>query len=436
MSRVALVYPYFRTHAATEMLFAPLGAASLASQLRRDGIETRIFDCTFKQFEDVQRELTEYRPDIVGIYCMVTLSRNTFRIAQMVRSALPGSLLAAGGPLPTLYPERFAGVFDAVFRGEADVSFPRFCRDLFDSGLTRIRLQELPLARYDGLFVKGPGLQADNPVVHFPEKDMEAFPLPYRGDFDHAAYQSTWLELDGSKTTSLLTTLGCTFSCDFCSRPIFGNLFRRRNLDSVFAEIEQILSFGYDTLWIADDNFTLDIRFLKEFCRRIAGRGIQWSCLSRVTGINPQITQLMKDAGCRRVYLGLETGNPETLKLMKKQATLEQGRNAVHLFHETGIEVAAFFIVGYPEETTDSIEDTFRFALELPLDSISFNVPFPLPGSPLFDRLSSVDPNKDWNEENEVTFVYNSEFDSAWLQRRIGETMQAFAERRHNRQES
>jgi anaerobic magnesium-protoporphyrin IX monomethyl ester cyclase len=114
---------------------------------------------------------------------------------------------------------------------------------------------------------------------------------------------------------------------------------------------------------------------------------------------------------------------------MKKQASLEQGRDAVRVFHEAGIEVAAFFIVGYPEETIESIEDTFRMALELPLDSISFNVPFPLPGSPLFDRLSTVDTSKDWDAENEVTFVYNSEFDAAWLERRIRETTQAFAEK-------
>ena len=116
---------------------------------------------------------------------------------------------------------------------------------------------------------------------------------------------------------------------------------------------------------------------------------------------------------------------------MKKQASLEEGINGVHLFHETGIEVAAFFIVGYPGETVASIEETFMFALALPLDNISFNVPFPLPGSKLFERVSKVDINKDWNEENEVTFVYESEFDTRWLQQRIRQTMRAFADRKN-----
>jgi anaerobic magnesium-protoporphyrin IX monomethyl ester cyclase len=270
----------------------------------------------------------------------------------------------------------------------------------------------------------------ENPMIHYSEKEIDTFPLPFRRDFDHAAYQDIWSRQDGSKTTSIITTFGCPFNCDFCSRPIFGNHFRRRNLDKVFDEIEQIQRLGYDSLWIADDNFTLDIRFLKEFCHRMKYCRIRWSCLSRVTGINEEVTRLMKEAGCRRVYLGLETGNQDTLKLMKKQATLEEGQNTVHLFHNAGIEVAAFFIVGYPGETVSSIEDTFRYALNIPLDEISFNVPFPLPGSQLFERVGNVDKNKDWVIENETTFVYDTEFDPGWLKRRISETMQAFADKR------
>jgi anaerobic magnesium-protoporphyrin IX monomethyl ester cyclase len=89
--------------------------------------------------------------------------------------------------------------------------------------------------------------------------------------------------------------------------------------------------------------------------------------------------------------------------------------------------VAAFFIVGYPGESIASIEETFKFALSLPLDDISFNVPFPLPGSSLFERVSGIDPEKDWRWENDVTFVYSSEFDPRWIKRRIRQTMQAFA---------
>jgi anaerobic magnesium-protoporphyrin IX monomethyl ester cyclase len=361
---------------------------------------------------------------------MVTLSRNTFRIAELVRGSFPESLIVAGGPLPTLYPEHYKQQFDAIFQGEADLGFPQFCQDFFEQGISRQRLRELPLETYDGLFIHDKDLFVKNPSIHYKEKDIQSFPLPDRSDFDHATYQKVWLQKDGTKTTSIITTLGCPFDCDFCSRPVFGSSFRRRNLDAVFEEIDQIQRLGYDSLWIADDNFTLNLTFLKEFCQRMAGRKIGWSCLSRVTGVNEEIARLMKEAGCRRVYLGLETGSQDTLQLMNKKATLEEGINAVHQFSKAGIETAAFFIVGYPMETISSIEATFELALTLPLDEISFNVPYPLPGSRLFDRVSGIDENKDWNEENEITFLYSSEFDESWLRRRIGQTMQTFMDKK------
>jgi anaerobic magnesium-protoporphyrin IX monomethyl ester cyclase len=430
MSRVALVFPYFRTRAATEMLLPPLGLAALAGQLRRSGVETRVFDCTFGDFDGLRADLTSYRPDIVGISSMVSLTGNTVRIAEMVRGDLPHSLLAAGGPMPTVFPKRFARHVDVVFRGEADLSFPRFCLDYLDRGVSPRTMEALPLDAYHGLFVPNHGLNVDNPTTHHGEAELKSFPLPDRSDFDHAAYQDVWLRATGSKVTSIIVTLGCPFGCDFCSKPIFGSVVRRRDLDSVFAEIEQVRELGYDGLWIADDTFTLDLAYLQEFCRRMTGQGMSWSCLSRADRVDARTVRLMKEAGCRRVYLGLESGSQATLALMNKQVTVEGGVRTVHLYREAGIGVAGFFIVGYPGETVSSIEETFRLALALPLDEISFNVPYPLPGSTLFTRLGGPDDGADWSHENEVTFVYRSEIDEAWLRRRVDETMAAFAQQR------
>lgn len=426
-AKVALVFPYFRTRAPTEMLFPPLGLAALAAQLRGLGVETRVFDCTFGTFEQLGRELSEYRPGIVGVSSMVSLTRNTLRIAEMVRASLPGSLLVAGGPLPTVFPRRYTRHFDAVFRGEADVSFPRFCLDYFERGALPGTLGELPLSTYSGLFVDCDGLKVDNPAVHHPESELATFPVPDRSDFDHAAYQREWLRKTGSRPTSIIATLGCPYGCEFCSKPIFGNVVRRRSLDAVFAEIEEIRRLGYDGLWIADDTLTLSPPYLQEFCRRITGMGLRWSCLSRANGIDEATARMMKEAGCRRVYLGLESGSQATLDLMKKQVTVEEGVRAARLYRDAGIEVAAFFIVGYPGETEASIEKTFALALTLPLDEISFNVPLPLPGSELWERLGAPDEGRDWTRENEVTFVYDSEIDEQWLRRRIDENLAAFA---------
>ncbi len=429
-ARIAIVFPYFRTHSPLEILFPPLGAATLAGQLQKLGLPERIFDGTFQTESQMQKGLAQYRPDIVGIYCMITMRRNTMRLAETIRGLLPDCILVAGGPLPTLYPGQFIPQFDAVFRGESDLSFPAFCRDFVSEGISRGTLGKLPLEKYPGLFLRHGGLSVDNPIVHYSEEEIAGFPLPDRSGFDHDRYQREWLRRDGTKTTSLMTTLGCPFQCDFCSKPIFGNLFRRRDLDSVYAEIDQIRALGYDSLWIGDDNFTLDPAFIDRFCARMDGRKIDWSCLSRSDRIDSSLTRRMKEAGCRRVYLGLESGSCATLERMNKRVTLEDGVRAVDQFHDAGIEVAAFFIVGYPEETVPDIESTFRLALSLPLDAISFNVPFPLPGSKLFDRVRGIDPTRDWETENETTFVYRSEFDPAWLRGRIEQTMRAFSEKK------
>jgi len=433
MARVALVFPYVRTRSATELLFPPLGVAALAAQLRRGGVETRVFDCTFSTLERLRGELVAYGPDIVGVSSMVSLTRPTFAVADLVRRELPGALLVAGGPLPTVFPQRFSTRFDVVFRGEADLSFPRFCADWPAPSTTAPDLAGLPLAGYDGLFMADHGRPVDNPAVHHSEAELHAFPTPDRSDFDHAAYQAEWRRTTGVPTTSLIATLGCPFACDFCSKPIFGDVVRRRRLDAVLAEVDDLRALGYEGLWIADDTFTLSRSYLEAFCRGMVGRGMTWSCLSRAEGLAPDTVRFMKEAGCRRVYLGLESGSEATLELMNKRVSLADAERAVRLYRAAGIEVAAFFIVGYPGETRAQVEQTFALALRLPLDEISFNVPYPLPGSALFARLGGPDDGRDWREENDITFVYDSQFDEAWLRRRVADTMAAFGARRQVR---
>lgn len=424
---VALVYPYFQTNSPNKRLFPPLGIASLASQFHQLGIKAHIFDCTFSTLETLLSDLKNLSPSIVGVYSMASMSQNAFRVASAVRQNLPASLLIAGGPLPTLYPDQYLGPFDVVFKGEADLGLPRFCRDIGKYHNPRDEFTELDLSAYDGIHCHSKDHLVDVPPVHHSEKIIQSFPIPFRDEFNDPAYQEFWIQKNGTRTTSLITTFGCPYSCDFCSKPVWGNRFRRRNLDLVFTEIEDVHKRGYDTLWIADDNFTLDPSFLQEFCLRMKGRELKWSCLSRVSGITLETTRMMKDAGCRMVYLGLESGCEDTLRLMKKNASLWDGIRTIDLFRKAEIEVAGFFIVGYPGETISSVEDTFKFALTQPFSEISFNIPYPLPGSGLYGKVEDISIEEDWTEENEVKFLYQTEFDSIWLKSRIHQTMDEFA---------
>ncbi len=258
------------------MLFPPLGIATLAGQLRR--LAASRPGSSTATFADLRARcapsLVSYRPDIVGISSMVSLTaQHAARRRDGQVETCPARLLVAGGPLPTVFPRRFAAHFDVVFRGEADLSFPRFCAGRTSIAAARLRrMVELPLDTYDGLFVPNHGLRVDNPAVHYDEASSQSFPLPDRSDFDHAAYQDVWLRATGSKVTSIIATLGCPFGCDFCSKPVFGNVVRRRGLDAVFAEIEQIRRPRLRRPVDRRRHLHADLPYLEEFCRRMAGR--------------------------------------------------------------------------------------------------------------------------------------------------------------------
>jgi anaerobic magnesium-protoporphyrin IX monomethyl ester cyclase len=431
-SGVTLVYPYFRSRDPVEKLFPPLGIAYLASQLRERGIPVTVADCTFETFDEVTNRIAGSRPAIIGISIMVTMSRNAFDLLRELRERLPGTLFVAGGPLPTVNPAMFAEKFDVVFCGEGDVTFPCFCQDFLSSGINSDELKTLNPASYPGLYMNKNGTVSSSPPFHHSSEILDRLPLPDRSGFDHHQYQAVMEKNTGLKQTSLIVTRGCPFSCDFCSKPVWGDLFRKPPLEKVFSEIGQIISLGYTCLWIADDCFTLDNEYLTAFCNEMIRRDVPicWTCLSRVDQLTPELVTLMKRSGCIRVYLGLESGSNETLGLMNKRVTVEQGIRAVHLFAGAGIGTAGFFMVGYPGETIESIETTFALVLSLPLDEAWFTIPLPLPGTPLFTRVADLRNWEDWEVSNQVKFVYPSEFDEGWLGRRINETLEAFRKKK------
>jgi len=198
----------------------------------------------------------------------------------------------------------------------------------------------------------------------------------------------------------MITSRGCPFRCDFCSRPVFGNQFRSRSAANIVDEIETIIKLGYDRIWFADDCFTLNRKRLLGICNEIISRHVRigWECLSRVDTIDGEVAQKMKQAGCIRTFFGIESGNNAVLTIMKKNATVEQARDAVNVAKQSRIQVGAFFIVGYPGETQGTVLDTVNFASSLPLDYLSFTMPYPIQGTPLYERVRDRMAVEEWEE--------------------------------------
>ena len=425
---VVLVYPYFQYKDPVDKLFPPLGVAYLASQLRAYAIEVGVIDCTFETMETALERIVSLNPAIVGISVMVTLSRRALELAGRLRAALPEALLVAGGPLPSVYPHRFFPQFDLVFQGESDLIFPGFCRDYLQSRDRTAFLEQLDVDDYPGLCRQTSGGILSSAAVHHEARILDRLPRPDRSVFPHDRYRQHWHRAQQPPQTSIMVTRGCPYSCDFCSKPVWGSVYRQLDLEGVFLEINEIMDLGYERLWIADDSFTYDRAYLREFCEQKLARGIEiaWTCLSRTRGIDQDTADLMREAGCEKIYLGLESGSDETLRLMGKNSTVQEGIEAVQVLTQAGIRAAGFFIVGYPGESVDSIEKTFALALNLPFEEISINVPLPLPGSALYARFCHLISGEDWETASAASFVYETEHDQDWLRGRIKETLARF----------
>jgi anaerobic magnesium-protoporphyrin IX monomethyl ester cyclase len=212
-----------------------------------------------------------------------------------------------------------------------------------------------------------------------------------------------------------MSSRGCPFRCEFCSNVIFGGSYRERSPSNVIDEIESALALGYDRISFADDVFTMKRDRVVKICEEIKRRGLQfnWECLGRVDALDAPTARAMKDAGCSRIFFGIESGDDRILELMNKKITTAQARTAVEAAHEAGIQVGAFFILCYPGDTNDSVLETLHFSTLLPLDYLGLSMPYPLPGTDLYKRTGDR-INRSWHPDESPfgshVLIYKGDF--------------------------
>jgi anaerobic magnesium-protoporphyrin IX monomethyl ester cyclase len=399
--KVTLVYPYF--HPANDnsiFRFPPLGLGYIAAALKKHGFKVDLVDCTFLQFNEAVQRVKSANAQIVGFYSMFSMKKTSIELAEAIKRACGGSfgVFAVGGPLPSWSPESFLDQFDAVAIGEGEETMVELA-NCVEKGIDFSGVKGLVYRDKDHIVTTGArGFIAD----------LDGLPFPPRQLFDNDAYKRYYLENFGYSTSSMITSRGCPFSCDFCSRPIFGTEIRSRSIGNIVDEVEQIAALGYDRVWFADDCFTLNRNHLLGVCNEMVHRGVDvgWECLSRVDTMDPKVAEAMKQAGCLRVFFGIESGNDSVLGLMNKHITTAQAKRAVYAAKAAGLQVGAFFIVGYPGESNKTVLDTIRFASRLPLDYLSFTLPYPIPGTPLYERVKDKGVAiEDWEEPKNYRLI-------------------------------
>ena len=407
-SDVVLIYPQMAPRRGRHWIMPSLGLMYLSAALREAGHSVRHIDHTFLDRSQVVHQALEERPAVVGIYCMITMQDEALALARELRGRVP--LLITGGPYPSGEPDTFLDDFDLVAVGEGEETIVEVMQHLHDG-----RFEEVAglVFRRHGEVVRTPARQRS--------KDMSRLPLPYRADLPNRQYIDYWRRHWKDATTPVMTTRGCPFRCEFCHKPVFGDLFRSRPADSVIAEMREVAELGYDHVWMSDDLFTLNYQRTMELCAEIekARIPLTWECLSRVTHVDVELFRQMKAAGCKRVFFGIESGDQGVLKQMRKGITPEQSRAAVQACVDAGIKAAGFFMVGYLGETPESLLRTIAFSSSLPLDYVSYTIAYPLPGTPFHARVQEHRQHGEWHKVRHNRLLFNTDFSETKLRAAI-----------------
>jgi anaerobic magnesium-protoporphyrin IX monomethyl ester cyclase len=408
MTKILLIYPFFKPRRDRSVFrFPPLGISTIATVLQKAGHDVTLLDCTFLSREDAYRKALEVQAEIVGIYCMVTMMDDCLGFARTLRKQT--RFMVAGGPLPTCDPDIFLDHFDVIVQGEGEQTVV----DLIDAYIHATDLSTIPGITFREV------CDSKTKIIHTPERifigDLDKIPFPARNLLPNEQYIRYAKKKYGYSITTVMTTRGCPFRCEFCSNVIFGGSFRERSPGNVVDEIEDALGFGYERISFADDVFTMKKERVALICDEIISRGLKfkWECLGRVDALDASTAARMKQAGCTRIYFGIESGNDRILQLMNKKITPEQARQAVMVAHNAGLEVGAFFILFYPGDTQETVIQTIHFATTLPLDYLGLSMPYPLPGTALFHRVKDrlhYDGRLDAGLFGSHVLTFNSDF--------------------------
>lgn len=395
--------PYFEAtyqnskHKIAVIQYPPLNLALLAAMLRDAGHTVKIADLNIQNPYSphvVIELIQEYQPHLVGMTMTSAQYDDARDLNIAIKTKFPQILSVVGGPHATALPRETLEDchFDVAVIGEGEATL---CQIAGEDDLAKI--PNIWYRSVDGIKSTARDL---TPL------DMNALPAPAWDLLDLNQYHATQIMSRRERVGPLETSRGCPYGCLYCNKNIFGKKFRYKSPGRVVDEIEQMLELGLEEIHIVDDNFSTNIERAKDICREIIARGLKfpwspWNGL-RVDRVDAELMRLMKQAGCYRIHIGIESGNQHLLDRMQKGTRLEQIRQAVQWIKAAKMEVFGCFMLGLLDETEATMQQTIAFAKELKLDYAKFTIMTPMPGTELFDYLDQrgLIKHKQWSKYN------------------------------------
>ena len=402
--RVLLLNPPFRApkNAGIGLSF-PLGLGYLATALKKAGFDVVGLDGAMEgQPFEVEKNIIHYglkpaelgerikkiRPDIVGISCFFS-SRfpAALEAAKTVKEVNPAIITVTGGVHPSLMPERVCShpEFDFAVIGEGEKSLVQLVNGLENNDLLD-SIDGLVFKRANGIYI--------SPKTNFSD-DLNSLGYPDWELFDLDRYlnlhEERWGLGDG-RYAPMVTSRGCPFHCTFCSiHRVMGPRYRVRSAQHVISEIEALVSkYAVDQISFEDDNLTYDNDRFIQICRGIIEKGlnIRWNTPNgvHVGSLDESALGWAKKAGCDSLNLAIESGDEKIRnRVIRKGIKSEKIYEIAQTCHKMGIKPNAYFVIGMPGETDDSINNTRRYISDLHFNNLSIFVATPTPGAKFYE---------------------------------------------------
>lgn len=393
MKKVLLVKPYNLS----DHIQPALGLGWIASYIR-DISKVEIYDC-IKEKADLSKLLNKienYKPDILGIQCYTFDIYNIREIFQTVKKKYQHDIITViGGPHPTLAPKEsfdfFGDTLDFAFIGESEINFKNY-------------LIGMDYSKINGFAYKSGHDIIVNPISFHNELDdygTPAWDLIHPETYPEAQHGAFF---ENFPIAPIMITRGCPFKCTFCAgNKISGTKVRFRSIKSVIEEMRMLYyDYGIKEFHIVDDNFIINRKYAVELLKAFENIGFKFSWATpngvRLDSLNDEILYLMKKSGLYLISLGLESGDDRILKMMKKSLTIKKIKDKIKLISKYDIDIAGFFILGFPTENKKTIFKTINLSLQLPLVRANYFTFLPFPGTESYNYIVEKEKSNkvDW----------------------------------------
>jgi len=330
-----------------------------------------------KIWKEIKQTIAEYNPTVVGISAKSQNFTSARIVANLVKEVNGQTVVIMGGPHPSMvggdilnHPE-----IDISVKGEGENTITELLNVIDD---------QKTLDNIQGIFYRSNGRIVENPPREF-IKNLNSLCFPHESApevlKDYNQYPITAFKY-------IFATRGCPYNCFFCgSRNIWSRKVRFRSPENVIKEIKSLQKIGLKFIHFDDDTFGVSKNYIHTLCNALIQHcpGLKWSCEIHQKLVNEYNISLMKAAGCFSVSIGIESGNNEILSAMRKNATIEESLDACKLIKKHGLELQAFFIIGFPQETEDTLRDTIAALKKVNCDSLIYSIFTPYPGTEAFE---------------------------------------------------